>query len=242
MHRSQLASVTYTSTRGRRELHGPGDRVNRVRRHLTGIALFSVAALWTAAPAHADVRHHHRHDFMPVKGLVTSVSGSSIHVQTSTGSVAVGLSATTTVTRLVMGSTADLAKGQQIDAQLTIPGGTVIKSIHIELPPSHNSPAKQDSTRLDRTRHRLAHLDGARLDSRTAEPSPTVTGQIVAIGSSSITVRLRQGSTASYGLASNLSVTKTMADRAGDLAFGETVFAWVSRTSGIASWVTILRS
>jgi hypothetical protein len=165
-----------------------------------------------------------------------------MHVQTSTGSVTVGLSATTTVTRLVIGSTADLAKGQQIDAQLTSPGGTVIKSIHIELPPPHSSPAKRGSARLDRTGNRLAHLDSARLDARAAGPSSTVTGQIVALGSSSITVRLRQGSTASYALASNLSVTKTMADRAADLAFGETVFAWVSRTSGTATWVTILRS
>ncbi len=198
--------------------------------------------MWSGGVAHADTRHHHGRDFTPVRGLVTAVSGSSMRLQTATGSVTVGLSAATTVTRLVMGSTADLARGQQIEAQLTSPGGTVIKSIHIELPLPHNTPARRDGSRLARTRNRTGHLLSDGVSPATAGSSSTVRGQVVAIGSSSITIRLPHGSTAAYALASNLSVTKTMSSRANDLAFGETVFARVSRVSGVASTVTILRS
>lgn len=179
---------------------------------------------------------------MPVRGLVTAVSSTSLHVQTATGSVTVGLAASTTVTRRVAGSTADLSRGQQIDAQLTSPGGTVIKSIHIELPPPRTNSSKRAVGHLSRNRTRLVHLFSASGTSKNSGPSTGVSGQIVSLGSSTITIRSPHGNTASYQLASNLSVSKTMLGRAGDLAFGETVFAWVNRTSGVASTVTILSS
>jgi hypothetical protein len=53
---------------------------------------------------------------------------------------------------------------------------------------------------------------------------------------------LVHGSTATYTLAGNVKVTKTLNGRLSDLAFGEMVFASVLRTSGIAATVTILSS
>jgi hypothetical protein len=216
--------------------------VIRVRLLITGLVVLTVAVLGPAAVAGAESSFHHGpSQLQTVKGLVTSITSTSIHVQTQGGSVPVGLSSSATiVARIVVGSAADLARGQQIDAQLTSPGSGVIKSIHIELSSRRPNAQKGDTRRTSQSRSRSFHDGGDQGSPRLASLPTSVSGQIVSVGSNSVTVRLLHGNTATYTFAGNLSVTKTMPGRMGDLAVGETVMAWVVRASGVASQVTIL--
>ena len=218
-----------------------GGHVNRARWKLSASAILAAAVVSTGGVARADDPQHDRiHGTAPIKGLVTSVSNASMPVHTSGGSVTVGLSSSTTVTRLVMGSTADLAKGQQVDAQLTSPGRAGIKSIHIQIPP-RGGVGKGDSGHAAGTRSGPVRVDTDRSNPRPSSPPSAVSGQIVSVGTNSISIRSGHG-TMTYGLAGTLTVTKTLPGRLSDLAVGETVFAWVSRASGGASAVTILSS
>jgi hypothetical protein len=204
---------------------------------MAGTVVLLAAWSLSGAVAHADGSWHQgTSSFDTVRGLVTSVSNSSMHVQTQSGSVAVDLSSSTGVTRIVMGSTADLAKGEQIDLHLTAPGSGVIKYIHIEL----NPQSRDNSSSSRHNGSRLLHERSA-FTSWSEHVPWKVTGQIVAIGSSTVTVRLPHG-TATYMLAGNLKVTKTMNGRIGDIGFGETVSASVNRSTGVATEVCILSS
>jgi hypothetical protein len=184
--------------------------------------------------------HRGSGQFSDVKGLVTSISSTSMHVQTQSGAVTVGLGSSTSIMRIVVGSTADLARGEQIDGFLTSPGSGVLKFIHIERPPMH----AVDAGGTQHAAHNRDRFAGERFafQAKTVHSGSRVGGQIVSIGSNSITVRLVHGSTATYTLAGNVKVTKTLNGRLSDLAFGEMVFASVLRTSGIAATVTILSS
>lgn len=158
-----------------------------------------------------------------------------MHVQTQNASVTVGLSSSTGVTRIVVGSTADLSKGEQVEAHFTAPGSEVVKFIHIDLAPpprETGSSSRHNGGRFLYGRSPLSWSDSA---------SWKVFGQVVGLGSGSVTIRSARG-TDTYSLASNLKVTKTMNGRVSDIAFGETVNATVNHSSGVASEVCILSS
>jgi hypothetical protein len=204
------------------------------------VALVTVL-LWTGAVAHADGSlHHGTLQMETIRGLVTFASGSSMHVQTQSGAVSVGLTSSTGVTRIVVGSDADLAKGEQVIATFTAPGSNVIKFIHIELA-SQSHDGSSISGRAGQSKSRYVDRRLA-LAAWADRPSWKVTGQILSIDSSSITLRTSRGSTATYGLVGDLKVSKTMPGRVSDIDFGETVSAFVNRTSSVATEVCILSS
>lgn len=191
-------------------------------------------AVWllTGGQARAADQFHHGAptQFDGVKGLVMLASATSMRVQTATGAVPVGLASTTVVHRIVAGSTVDLARGQQIDAQLTATGATSLKSIHIEMPSRHARHAHMQPS----------WTDTARLPARYSSGTLTVWGETTGIDSGTITVRSKHGVTMTYALTSNVRVTKTMSGRLADLGTGQTVFALVVHSTGVAAKVTIL--
>lgn len=197
--------------------------------------------LWTGAVAHADASLRHGMPQMETfKGLVTFASSSSMHVQTMSGAVSVGLTSSTSVTRIVVGSEADLARGEQVNAKFTAPDSDVIKFIHIELV-SQSHDGSPDSGRAGQSKSRYVDRRLA-LAAWADSPSWKVAGQILSIGSDSITLRTSRGGTTTYGLIGNVKVTKTMPGRESDIAFGETVTALVNRSSSVATEVCILSS
>jgi hypothetical protein len=139
----------------------------------------------------------------------------------------------------VVGSDADLAKGEEVNAHFTAPGSGVIKFIHIQLTQQSHDGSLSGHSGQSRSRfvgRRLAQT--AWTDSLAMK----VSGQILSVGPNTITLRTTRGTTATYDLAGNVKVTKTMTGRVSDIAFGETVSASVNRSSSVATEVCILSS
>jgi hypothetical protein len=182
---------------------------------------------------------HGRGDREPrgVAGVVTSVDGQSLLVQTRTGSVAVTLTGSTHVIRRVSGSAADLSRGEVIDLQMSR-GQSSVTTIHIYAAgtalPSRNPPRPLHAPRPTHPPH-----PGRTLASRP-EHGPA---QIVALTDTTITVRYADGRSATYTLGGNLTVLKDMVGQLTDVAMGQTVSVrFKNGSSTVADLITILRS
>jgi len=182
---------------------------------------------------------HGRGDRAPraVSGVVTSVDGQNLLVQTRTGSVAVALTASTHVIRRVSGSTADLSRGEVIDLQAAR-GQSSVTTIHIYAAgttlPAQNPTHPPHSSRPTHPPH----------PGRTPAPRPEHgPAQIVSLTDTTITVRYGDGRNATYNLGGNLTVVKDVVGQLADVAMGQTVSVrFKNGSSTLADWITILRS
>jgi hypothetical protein len=205
-------------------------------------ALLMLSGL-TVAPAWG---HSRNVAALQVRGLVTGVGGNSLHIQTATTGMTFTLTGTTRITRIVTGSTADLANGEIIEAQFAT-GTTTIKSIRIDA--AHTNRPTGPSTRHDGL-HDGDHVGTGSRTGRSGSTSaksgwhpPTgVDGQLVSMTSKTVTVRGDRG-TATYPLTDNVVVTKVLPGKLSDLAMGETVQVCTGRGNATAAvTVTILSS
>lgn len=172
----------------------------------------------------------------PLRGLLTQVSRSSLRVQTPSGGVTVSINAgTTRVARTVIGSSADLAAGQLVDAQFAS-GTTTIKFIRIDAAQGHEPPRDWWGT-PGRTHGTSRTGSGAR-SGGNAQSQWDVVGQIVSVSANSIALRAH-GQSSTYSLMQNISVTKVVSGRLSDLATGETVQVCLSHGPS-AAFITIL--
>lgn len=200
------------------------------------LALLGLTATVVPALAHGRVDREPR----GVSGVVTSVDGQNLLVQTRTGSVAVTLTSSTHVIRRVSGSAADLSRGEVIDLQVAR-GQTSVTTIHIYAPGA-TLPAQNPThpTRPTRPTHSPHPPRTDRTTMATPERGPA---QIVALTGTTITVRYGDGRSATYTLAGNLTVVKDMVGQLTDVAVGQTVSVrFKNGTSTVAAWITIVRS
>lgn len=200
---------------------------------LAGIGAWTLLAV-SGAPAWAHVRVPPQQQ---IKGLVTGVGGGSLHLQTPNGSATFGFTGDTHVTRIVTGSTADLAAGQTVDAQFA-PGSTTIKWIRIEL--SHPAQRQDRGSRTSSTWIAHTSRPGGR-SGWPGHPPSGVDGQVVSVTATSVTLRAH-GQTQTYQLSNNVAVSKVLSARPGNLATGQTVLVCVNHGSTLAVWITILSS
>lgn len=201
-------------------------------------ALLMLSGL-TVVPAWA---HSRNVAALQVRGLVTGVGGNTLHIQTATTGMTFTLTSTTRITRIVTGSTADLANGEIIEAQFAT-GTTTIKSIRIDA--AHTNRPTGPSTRHDGDHVGTGPRTG-RGGSTSAKsgwhPPTGVDGQLISMTSKTVTVRGDRG-TATYPLADNVVVTKVLPGKLSDLAMGETVQVCTGRGNATAAMsVTILSS
>jgi len=192
----------------------------------TGLSLLLTLAIG-ASPTFAQRQGH------GVAGKITSVSSTSVTVQTQSGSVTEQLTSSTRVTKVTHGSLSDLAPGTF--AQVTFASGTTtVAAIQIESKPvSSGHPTKTGS--------HPSHPAGTtpRKGTRKPKNGSFEGGQVVSAGNGKLTLRNRQGQTATYTLSPNVTVLKTVRGQLSDLAIGQTVRIAVRPGSTTAFAVTI---
>lgn len=173
-----------------------------------------------------------------IRGVITLVSSTSLELQTSTGSVTVSLAESTHISRIVTGSLADLAKGQNVDLHV-VPGTSTVDAVRIHLE-TKNSP-QAHRPRTTSPRGKPGPTTHGRPDHNKPAKTPTA-GQIVTVTDSTITIRLYNGQTVSYTLDSNVSITKIMSGKLSDLSIGEAVQVQLARRGNTAVAITILNT
>jgi hypothetical protein len=181
----------------------------------------------------------------PIKGVVKSVGPGSLQIQTQSGMVSVQFTGSTHVTKIVSGTTADLAPDARVTLQLAA-GTTTVTAVQVE--PAFTKPA---SARPSKTN---PHAAGSRSSTKSPRKSTTsgttskhtwtgtrthIDGQIVTSSGSTLSLRGRGGQTLTFALASNATITKATAGTTSDLAAGETVEV-IAPTGGAAVAITIL--
>lgn len=177
-----------------------------------------VAVSATAIPTFAAGKGH------GLTGKITKVTSTSLQVQTTSGSVTEQLNSSTRIVKEVKGSLSDLTPGAY--ARVTLASGTTtVTAIHLEAK-AGTHPAR-------------SHTGSA--GSTTSKPKTGLHrgGQIVSVANGQLTLRTRQGQTASYKLGATVSVTKTVSGTLSDLAVGETVQVHVRTGSTTAAAVVI---
>lgn len=193
----------------------------------TGLSLLLTLALG-ASPTFAHGQGH------GVAGKITSVSSTSVTVQTQSGSVTEQLTSSTRVMKVTRGSLSDLAPGTF--AEVTFASGTTtVIAIHIESKPVWSGrPTRAGSAHP-------AHPAGTspRKGTRKPKNGSFEGGQIVSAGNGKLTLRNRQGQTAPYTLSPNVTVLKTVRGQLSDLAVGQTVRIAVRPGGTTAFAVTI---
>jgi hypothetical protein len=160
----------------------------------------------------------------------------------------VSLNASTRVTRLVAGSSADLVANARVELHFAA-GTTTVNSIRIEAGYGSGGSARSSTTK--HTSRQTPVPGSTRTPKRSATPAIHVhpaapkrtetDGQIVKATSTSISVRGDRGQSFTYDLGPNVSVTKVMLGKISDIATGERVLA-VMGSGNLALWVTITNS
>jgi hypothetical protein len=190
--------------------------------------LLSLALALGASPALA---HGHGGGLIAMRGVVTDVTSTSVQVQTQTASVTLALTARTHVNRLVSGSLADLARGQTVELHV-IPGTSTVDFVRIE--PANAHPHLEAFASMQRL------SDGPRR--QAAGPNGRGAAQILSISGSRLKVRYHSGQSATYTLSANVTITKVLTGRLGDLAVGEAVQLSLWRGSNTCATITILNT
>lgn len=209
---------------------------NDRRALLVGVAAPLALALG-AGPALAHGKGSPAARPIQVQGMVISATNSDLQIETQVGAVHLNLAPSTQVDRRVQGTQDDLRTSQHIQVHL-IPGSTIVDAIVIDKP---FSPRADVTLGKQRPVRPIGHEhENAPTHPPKPRPWSRLTGQVTALGDSTITLRDPRGSV-TYSLASSVSITKIMAGSVRDLAMGEMVRALEGRDDN-AILVSILNA
>jgi hypothetical protein len=203
-------------------------------RKISFVALGVMAASSTSTVAFAD--YHDLAMSAPLRGLVLGVGSSTMQIQTSSGTVNVGLmKGVTHVVRSVMASTGDVTVGKRVDLHL-VKGTRTVDAIWVE----QNKPAPVHRVEVH------ASLKGgtSSLHHRDAGGTGTqsLSGQVASLSGGTLTLRYRNGSTASFTLAPNVHVNEALLGSLADLGIGETVQVFLGRPGNVARSIVIINA
>lgn len=198
------------------------------------------------APAHTRTAPVHPKPPHPgaVTGTVTNVGSGTLSVQTANGTVTVTFTSTTHVTRFVAGTTADLTNAH-VNLHFA-KGTTTVDAINIHPAPKAPNPNKPTpSATKPAPVHKGPHHPTVTL---TGTPTPKHPRQhvihdgiVTGTTSTTITIRGHGDRTATYTLATNVSITKQVAGTTNDLKAGQTISAH-GPANGPAHEIVILKS
>ena len=186
-----------------------------------------------------------------VSGSLASVNGtSSIVVKTASGNVPVNLASTTRVIREVAGSKADLKAGTHVGLHL-VQGTTTVDAVEVEGANKPQGTAKPATGAGTRTKRHTGSTTGTGTTARPVRTgaSTHAGGQVVSLQGNTLMVSGRKGqtgqaTTATYTLASNVTITKSVNGKLSDLAaaVGKTVEVHLNRAGNAAAEITILNA
>lgn len=196
----------------------------------TGVVAVGLLAAAGPALAHGGPRDRGVRGAAPVVGTIAAVSGSTVQLTTSTGSVTLTLTAETHVARETVGSRNDLSTGENVDLALT-PGTTTVTAVTIEPARSASQgshPARashpEGTPRPHPTSVGTPRPKPARTPvTHSAPPAGRAGGQIVSFSGSTLVVSGRKGTSTTYTLTANASVTKIVAATSASLAVNQKV-------------------
>ena len=202
-------------------------------RPLNALRLSAVLGMAVASGVGTTALAAHREFAPPVDlhGLITSLGTDSLQLQTSSGTVTVGLNRVVThVVRSVLGSTADITAGKRVDLHV-VHGTRTVDAVRIE----QNRPAP--------VLVRAAPKGGDRWSSGR-EPAANSAGyqalQVVSLNGTALTVRSGNGATATFTLGPNVRVNENLNGSLADLGVGEMVQIVIGKPGSTARSITIL--
>ena len=199
------------------------------------VAALSILAASTACTA-AFAYYRDQAMSTPLRGLIIAVGSSVMQIQTSSGSVNVGLTkGVTHVVRSVMASTGDVTVGKRVDLHV-VKGTRTVDAIQIEQngsAPVHRSGVHTTPKDEDRPiRHRAGN--GAAASS--------LSGSVVSFNGGTLTVRYGNGSTGTFSLAPNVHVNEALSGSLADLGVGETVQVFLGKPGNVARSIVIINA
>lgn len=201
------------------------------------VAVISVSASFALLGAAPVLAHGSRG---VIQGMVIGVGHGTVLVQTQSGGVPLTVNRATCIYRRMSGSMVDVSGSEEIDAHL-IPGTTTIDAIQIE-PTAPTNPAERSAhARHAHSRaNTAAHLKPVPHPIVPGNPQ-NVSGEVVTVGASIVTLRDRSGQTTNYSVSNSVTVTKIMKGSWKDLAVGEMVQIITYRGDAVSS-ITIMRA
>lgn len=203
-------------------------------RKVSFAALAVMAAASTSTVAFAD--YYDLTMSAPLRGMILAVGSSTMQIQTSSGTMNIGLTrGVTHVVRSVMASTGDVTVGKRVDLHL-VKGTRTVDAIWVE----QNKPAPVHRVEVHTwtkggtgsPRHRDA--SGA-----AAQP---LSGQVASLSGGTLTLRYRNGSTASFTLTPNVHVNEALSGSLADLGVGETVQVSLGKSGNVARSIVIINA
>jgi hypothetical protein len=193
-------------------------------------------AMASGASATAFAFHRETTASAPLRGLITAVGNTGMQLQTTNGTVSVGLvKGTTHVVRYVMGSTADVTPGKRVDLHL-VKGTRMVDAIYVE----QNNPAPARRT-VVRTTPRSGDRSLPHRDANDTA-SQFLSGQVVSLSGGTITVRYGNGSAGTFPLGSNVIVNEALSGSLADLGVGETVQVFLGKSGSVAKTIIIINA
>ena len=175
----------------------------------------------------------HRESASPVtlRGLITTLGTDTLQVQTSNGTVTVGLNrAITHVMRSVVGSTADITSGKRVDLHV-VRGTRTIDVVRIEQYRPASVPVRGTLKVGDRSSEGREPL---------VNTSALQALQVVSLNGTTLTVRNANGATVTFTLGPNVRVNETLNGSLADLGVGEMVQIVIGKPNTVAHSITIL--
>jgi hypothetical protein len=217
--------------------------MHRIRRNAVAGLLLAPLALvldLSVAAAHQGSGAGVRIPQVVARGVVTGVTSDNLRIQTASGNVTAPWTSSTRVIRMVIGTSVDLAVSAHVTLHL-VTGTSTVNAVQIDMtmprqskPPSpHPTPSgtypphRVGTPKPDTATHHHPH-----------GPMNQIEGQVLKVSGGAITVRTRQGQTATYTLLRNATITKWMPGKFGDLAIGLEVRVVI--VAGKTASITIL--
>lgn len=188
---------------------------------IVGVALAALLTMPTSALANGATHGKGAKGVAPIQGVVTSVAGSTLKVQTKTGNVPVALGTSTRVTRLSTLSLSDLTA--TIEVHLTINKSTnAVNAIQVSGGDKKSGAQHSGGASKPKSTNHVSTKTSKH--SKAAVGSHSIAdGQVKSVSKNSITITGRNGQSATYAVATNVSITKVVPASLTDLATGQTV-------------------
>lgn len=160
-------------------------------------------------------------------GTITQVTSTSITVQLKNGtSVTDSLTANTHVSRNTTANTSDLTAGTAVSLTLAATGSTTATDVHLESShPKTTSSTVTHKPAGTTTRTPKVHTGATPTPKTGTKPHVDLRagGTIVSATSGTITLKNRAGQDVTYTLASNATLSKTVAGTLSDIKVGQVV-------------------